>query len=130
MVLLARFAKTRHDGLEDDGIDLGRADVVHEEERQRTLHEDVVDAVVHDVLPDGVVLVHHRGDLELRAHAVGRGDEYLVLAGRDLVEAAERADVADDGLRLGSRDHLLDGTDRVHLDVDVDACLRVRRLLL
>ena len=130
LVLLARLAKPGDDGLELRRIDLRRADVVHEEERHRALHEDVVHAVVDDVLPDRVVLVHHRRHLELRADAVRGRDEDHVLPLRDLVKPAERADSPDHVRRLRRRDHLLDRADRPHLDVDVDARRRICRLLL
>ena len=42
--------------------------------------------------------------------------------------AAERADVSDHVGCFSRSDHLLDGADGVHLDVNVDARLRVRRL--
>ena len=71
LVLLAGLAETGHDRLELLGVKLGRADVVHEEQGLRALNQDVVHAVVDDVLPDRVVLVHHRRNLELRADAVG-----------------------------------------------------------
>ena len=121
LVLLAGLAETGNDRLELLGVDFRRADVVHEEKRLGALHEDVVHAVVDDVLPDRVVLVHHRGHLQLRADAVGRGNENHVLALRDLVEPPERADVADDVRRLRRSDHLLDGADCPHLHVNVNA---------
>ena len=84
--------------------------------------------MVDDILPDGVVLVHHSGDLELRADAVGRSDQDHILASWDFMQPAERADVADYVGGLCRSDHLLDGADCVHLDIDVDARLCVRRL--
>ena len=122
-VLLAGLAETGDDLLEDGSVELGGADVVHEEERARALHEDVVHAVVDDVLADGVVLLHHHGDLELGAHAVRGGDEQGVLgtALRKAAEPAERPDAADDICGLRRADQGLDGLERIHLVVDVDA---------
>ena len=130
LVLLARLAEAAHDLLELLGVDLRRAHVVHEEQRLGALNEDVVHAVVDDVLADGIVLAHHRGHLQLGAHAVGRGHENLVLAGGHAVKPAERTDVPDYAGRLGGRDHLLDRTNRLHLDVDVDAGCGIGGLLL
>src|SRR5438876_369421 len=38
-------------------------DIIHKEERFRTLHENVVDAVIHEVATHGVVATHHHSDL-------------------------------------------------------------------
>ena len=130
LVLLARLAEAGDNRLELLGVDLRGADVVHEEKRRGALHEDVVHAVVDDVLSDRVVLVHHRRHLQLRADAIGRGDENHVLALRDLVETPERADVADDVRRLRRGDHLLDGAHSPHLHVNVNAGCGICGLLL
>ena len=84
--------------------------------------------MVDDVLTNRVVLVHHRRDLELGAHAVSRRDENHVLARRDLVKTAKRSDITDDGSRLRRSNHLLDGADGIHLDVNVDTRLGIRGL--
>ncbi len=130
LILFTCLAKAGNDVLELNGINLGGADVIHEKERLRTLDENIVDAVVDDVLTDGVVLVHHRGNLKLGADAVSRRNEDHTLAGRNLVKAAECADSADNVGGLGRSDHLLDGSDSIHLDIDIDTGLGVRGLRL
>ncbi len=57
-------------------IQLAAGDVVQEEQWPRALHQDVVDAVVDDVVADRVVAAQRRGDLGLGAHAVGRGHQH------------------------------------------------------
>ena len=57
------------------GREPARREIVEEEERLGALHEDVVDAVVDEVLPDGVVAIGEERDLQLRADAVGARDE-------------------------------------------------------
>lgn len=54
--------------------------------------------MVHEVRADGVVLVHHEGDLELRAHAVHAADEdrFAVFLHLEREQAAEAADLAED----------------------------------
>ena len=123
VVLLAGLAEPLDDLLEGGAVELGGAHVVHEEEGLRALHEDVVHAVVHDVLAHRVVLLHHHGDLELGAHAVRGGDEDRVLRAslRQAAEAAERADSADYVDRFRGANHRLDGLEGVHLVVDVHA---------
>ncbi len=130
LILFASLAKAGNDVLELNGIDLGGADVIHEKERLRALNENIVYAVVDDVLTDGVVLVHHRGDLKLGADAVSRRNEDHTLAGRNLVKAAECADSADNVGGLGGSDHLLDGSDGIHLNINIDTGLGVRGLRL
>ena len=130
LILFTSLAKTGNDVLELNGINLGGADVIHEKERLRALNENIVYAVVDDVLTDGVVLVHHRGDLKLGADAVSRRNEDHTLAGWDLVKAAECADAADNVGGLGGSDHLLDGSDGIHLNINIDTGLGVRGLRL
>jgi hypothetical protein len=128
VVFLASFAKTGNYTFEDDGINFSRADIIHEEQRLGTLNEDIVNAVVYDILSDGVVLVHYGGNFELSAHAVCRRDKDLILACRSFKKTPERADVTQHVRGLGSGNHLLDGTYRAHFDVNIDAGLRIRRL--
>ena len=130
LILFTCLAKAGNDVLELNGINLGGADVIHEKERLRALDENIVDAVIDDVLTDGVVLVHHRGDLKLGADAVSRRNEDHTLAGRNLVKAAECADPADNVGGLGGSDHLLDGSDSIHLNINIDTGLGVRGLRL
>ena len=58
--------------------------------------------MIHQILPDGMVAVHGKGDLELGAHAVHAGDEHrlLVLAGLEREQTAEAAHLAQ---HLGPR---------------------------
>ena len=79
---------------ENGAVKMRGADVVEEEERFGTLDEDVVDAVVDEVLADGRVLLREAGDLELGAYAVRAPDKEHVLAGR-CEEPAEVADSPD-----------------------------------
>ena len=128
-VAAAAAAEAGDDLGEDLGVELRGAEVVEEEERRRSLREDVVHAVVHEVLAHGVVDAGHVRDLELRADAVRGGDEDLVLPGR-AEEAAEAADVGENAGRLGALDVGLDsGEAAVHL-VDVDAGGGIGGLLL
>ena len=104
------------------------ADVVEEEERLGALDEDVVDAVVDEVLADGRVLLREAGDLELRADAVRAPDKEHVLAGGG-EEPAEVADSPYGPARGSRRGHFLDRLDADHLRVDVDAGGGVSRFL-
>ena len=126
-------AGLRHpaDHLGDEvGVELARRHVVEEEQRPGGLHEHVADAVVDDVVAEPANPPERRGQLDLRADAVGGGDEDGVVHRRDRLGregAAEAADAADDLGTVGPLDgvaHLLDGP--VALD-DVDAGRGVRR---
>ena len=52
--------------------------VVEKEQRHRALHQDVVDAVIHEVHANGVVTTGHERDLQLGADAVGAGDQHRI----------------------------------------------------
>ena len=77
------------------------ADVVHEIDGFGALDGDVVDAVVDDVVPDGVMLVHHVCDHQLRADAVDAGDHhrFFPFGQINLEESAETANRRE---RLGA----------------------------
>ena len=94
-VLAAAARHAADDLLGDIRRQASRREVVEEEERLGALHEDVVDAVVHEVGADGVVAARHERDLELGADAVGARDEHrlAVAVAVELEETAERADV-------------------------------------
>ena len=55
---------------QDTWIELRSGNVVEKEEGSRSGDRDVIDAMVDQILTDGVVLVGREGDLELGADAV------------------------------------------------------------
>ena len=76
MVFRAGAGEALDDVGENVRLQLAGAEVIEEEQRLRAEHGDVVDAMVHEVRADGVVLVHREGDFELGAdavHALTRG---------------------------------------------------------
>ena len=97
--------------------------VVEEEQRTGALHQDVVDAVVHQVLAHGVVTSRHEGELQLGADAVGRGHQHrlVALALRDAEQPAERPDVGEHIRRKGALGERSYAPDRFIARVDVDA---------
>ena len=127
--------------LADAGDDLGHVllaqladgDVVQEEQRLGAARQDVVDAHGHQVDAHGAVLAGQLGNLELRAHAVGAGNQQRlghVLGRRDAEQAAEAADVADDLRAIRGVHRLLDGVDGARALGGVHACCLVRNFLL
>ena len=78
-------------------LQLAGADVVEKKQRLRADDGDVVDAVVDEILPDGVVALGGEGDLELGTDAVHARDEHggLVFAGVEREQPAEAADFAE-----------------------------------
>ena len=120
--LLAGFGEAFEDLLENDGIEFFTADVVEEEKRARADDGDVVDAVIHEVLPDGVVAVRGKSDFELGADAVHAGDEHGVFHSSE-VGAEKPAEAADFAQNLGSMGGADEGVDsffnlvaEVHID--------------
>ena len=91
------------DVFEDVRLQLPGTEVIEEEQGFRAEHGDVVDAVVDQVLADGVVAVEGEGDLELGADAVhgGHHDGLLVALGVEGEQAAEAADLAQDLAAVG-----------------------------
>ena len=71
------------------------AHVVEEEEGLGAAGEDVVGAVVDDVLADSVVAPHQARDAQLGAHAVRVRHQHRVAVAGDLVQRAKRANVAE-----------------------------------
>ena len=103
--------------------ELADADVVEEVDGLRALHGDVVDAVVHDIEADRVVLLHFRGDHELGADAVDAGDEdgFAVARETGLEESAEAADGGEHFGAAGGGETGLDAAEEFSCEVDVDA---------
>ena len=119
---LAGLGHAGHDLGDDLGHERRGGDVVEEEERPGALHEDVVDAVVDEVGTDAPPASVTGGELDLRAHAVGRCDEHLArteVVGRE--EAAEGADLGQHRRRVGRLDHVGQQSDGAIAGVDVDA---------
>ena len=105
-------------------LDLPHGDVVEEEERHRSLDQDVVDAVIHEVHADGLVVAGLDRHLQLGADAVGAAHEDRPAeraGGRQVVQTAERADLRQDPLLEGATGDQPDALDGAHLGVDVDA---------
>ena len=78
-------------------LQLTGTDVVEEKQRTRAEHRDVVDAVVDEVLADGVVLVERDGQLELGADAVDARHEHRLAHALEIraEQAAESARLAE-----------------------------------
>src|SRR5256885_289402 len=126
---VVRAAAARHPGDErrgDVGLELSRRDVVEQRERPRPVHQDVVHAVIHEILTYGVVDPGPGGDEQLGPDAVGRQDEHGVLVPRwDAHHAAERADLAERERRPRAAHQLGDAALRLPGGVEPDARRRV-----
>ena len=88
---------------------LAAGDVVQEKERLCAGADDIVHAHGHAVYAHRVVLVHQEGELELRTHAVGAGDQHRGSDARQvrLEQSAEAAETPDDAGDGGACDVLL-----------------------
>jgi len=123
----AGFAEALDDGLDGRLIEFAGGEVVEEEERAGALNGDVVDAVVDEVLADGVVDVELEGDFEFGADAVAGGDEdgVGVLLEVEREEAAKAADLGEDVLVEGLAGEHLDALLAALGAGDVDAGIGV-----
>ena len=79
-------------GLRPDlGVELAHREVVEEHERLGALHDQVVHDHRHAVDADRVVAAEQRGELQLGADAVRRGDQHRVLVALGRLEQARRS---------------------------------------
>ncbi len=120
----ARASDAADDLLRHGRRETSGREIVEEEQRLRALDQDVVDAVVHQISADGVVLIHHERDLELGADAVGARDQHRlpVAVAVEAEQAAERSDFGEHAWREGAARQRPDPPDRLVARVDVDAC--------
>src|SRR5205807_7187822 len=82
---------------EDARLQFAGADIVQEEQRLRPEHRDVINAMVDEVLTDGVVPPQGEGNLQLGAHAIHAGNQHRppVFPGVERKQAAEPANLAE-----------------------------------
>ena len=105
--------------------DVGRkppgSKVVEKEQRLGALHEDVVDAVIHQVGTDGVVPAGHECNFELGADAVSARDEHRIGHARQVEpeQPAEGADVRQHALRERRTRQSADAPDCLVARIDV-----------
>ena len=104
----------------DARVQLSHREIVEEKQRHRTLHSDVIDAVVHQVFADGGVPSSGKRQLELGAHAVGRGHQHRVAVAAQPEPAAKTADISQDVGAEGLLRQGADGGDGAVSLVDVD----------
>ncbi len=109
------------------GIQTSGGEIIQKEQRLRTLHQDVVDAVVDQVDADRAVHARHEGDPELRPDAVRAGHEHGIGNPRALEpkQAAKGSDVGQDAWREGAAGQRSDAAHDLVAGLDVDACLLV-----
>ena len=98
----------RHDLLHALGHIFAHRNIVQKKQRLCTRAGHIVCAHGHTVDAHGIVLIHHKGELQLGAHAIRPGDEHRLLhAGQvRLKQAAEAADAGYNARRLRAR-HML-----------------------
>ena len=92
---------------------------------RRSLHEDVVDAVIDEIGADGVVAIHHHRNLQLRSDAVRARNQHgffhaCEVAGKHSAEATDVGKHAGrEGLARQIADAFLRGIGRVDIDAGV-----------
>ncbi len=101
------------------GHDLADGEVVEEEQRLRAGAHDVVGAHRHQVDADRVEPTDRAGDLELRAHAIGRRRQQPAAA--DAEQAREPADLVGHLGAARPRGEVADQADGFRGRIDVDA---------
>src|SRR5262249_54558617 len=76
LILRAGLRKALDNLVEDARLQLARAEVIEEKQRLGAQHRDVIDAVVDEVLTDGVVPIHRERELQFGTDAIGAGNEH------------------------------------------------------
>ena len=76
----ARFAaagdKTRNNLQKGIRVQLAHTYIIEEEKRFCAKHRDIVDTVIHQILPDGVVPIRHHGNFELGTDSIHAADKH------------------------------------------------------
>jgi len=85
------------------------------------LHGNIVDAVVHQVLADGLVAAGEKCNLQLGAHAIRGTYQYRFAKSGKLKSGAERANIGQHIARERLAGEFLDGGHRAVSFVDIDA---------
>ena len=125
------FAAVRNsfdDRRRDVDVEPATREIVEEEQRLRTLDQDVVHAHRHEIDAHRVVPIERERKLQLRADAVGAGDEHRMTI--TLAEVEQRTEAADSSEDFGPQRTFrerLDPLDQRVAGIDVDAGLDVRK---
>ena len=119
-VLTAGARHAADDLFGDGGQQAPRREVIQEEERRRTLHEDVVHAVVHEIRTDRVVPVRQKRDLQLRADTVGARHQHRFAKAHagEAEQPSEGADLRQHARRERAAGKALDAADGFVAGVD------------
>ena len=79
--LTTACGNTPHNHLGDIDVKLAADEVVQEEKRLGTLSDDIIHTHGHKIDADGVVFLHHEGDLQLGPDAIrGRNQHRVAIA--------------------------------------------------
>ena len=89
------------------------------------MHRDIVHAVIHQILPDRVVAAGEKRDLELGAHAVGRGNQHRRLVALQKKASAEASNVGQHARRERAPSHFPNRRDSPVGFVDIYASLLI-----
>ena len=119
-----------YDALHDPWVEYAECDVVQEEQRISPLHQNVVDAVVDEVVANGSVPTRVDGNAQLRTDAVSARHEHRTrYIRRSPKHSAEPPELAAGSRGTSRQDVRLDALFRILGRVDVDTRAAVVELL-
>src|SRR5581483_4914738 len=122
LIIAATGRDARDDLLGDLGLQSSKRDIIEEEEGLGALHQDVVHAVIDEVLPDRIVTARFYGDFNLGADAIDAGDQQARLVARRYAkQAAESAERAADAWGERRLDETLESPLGIIGGVEIDA---------
>ena len=124
---LARFGQAAQELPKDGRLEFAGRDVVEKKQRSRAEHRDIVDAMVDEVLPDGVVTADRKGNFQFCANTINTGHENRSLHSLEIraEEPPKSADFAEHLRSVGRADNRLNPALECVAKIDVHTGLSV-----
>src|SRR5689334_19460960 len=76
MILLTTPRKTFDDFSENVRLQFSGAEIIEKKQRLRAQHGDVIDAMIYQVLADGIVPIHGESDFQLRPDPIDARNQH------------------------------------------------------
>jgi hypothetical protein len=98
-VLFAGAGYAGDDRRGNGGIQLAGGKVIEEKQRCRALDRNVVDAMIYQVLADGVMAPGEEREFDFSANAIGAAHQHRTAKAREPVRGAKRSDIGQNAPR-------------------------------
>src|SRR5205823_12696939 len=113
--------------IEDMRVQLLRADVIKKEEGARAQDRDVIDAMIHQVGPDGIVAIHRERHLQFRSYSIHARHQDGLAHSRKVrrEKSAEAADLSQHFWSMRGSDTRLNAAFNEVAEINIHAGARV-----